>query len=94
MPRMLILLAGFILSGAVKKMIVGAGLGLVAMTVIQSVFDRYVEKVLHFSTSGFEQNVVMFLSLSGIDDCLSVILGAVFARVAINAMTLSLAKAA
>lgn len=94
MPRLLILVFGFILSGAVKKMIVGAGLGLVSMIVIQDLFQRYVNKVIHYSTSNFEQTVVMLLSLARVDDCLSIILGAVFARVALNAMTLTLSKAA
>ena len=92
MPRLILLLAGFILSGAVKKILVGAGLGLVSMTVIQTLFDTYFDRVLHYSTYGFDSTVIQLLGLAKIDACLSIIFGAVFARVAVNAMSLALSK--
>lgn len=91
MHKLLLTVAAFVLSSALKKMIVGAGLGVTSMLFIQSLFQRYYDHVLH-SAGSFQHNVVMFIGLSQLDQALSIIIGAVFARVAINAMTLAITK--
>lgn len=92
MPRMLLLVASFVLTGAIRKMLVGAGLGLVSMSVISLLFERYLDRFIQYS-AGDSVNIFGLLALAGVDKCLSVIIGATVARVAINAMTLTLAKA-
>lgn len=93
MPKLLLLVIGFALSGAVKKMLVGAGLGLVSMIFISSIFQRYLNQALHYSTFDNNADVLYALiSLSQADYCISIIISAVVARVAINAMTLTLSK--
>ncbi|MFU8928263.1 DUF2523 family protein [Acinetobacter puyangensis] len=92
MPRLLLLVIGFALSGAVKKMIVGAGLGLLSMSFIQALFKWYIERFTHYGQFDNSTNVMGLLAIAMIPECVSVILGAVVARVSINAMSLALTK--
>ena len=91
MPRILILIAGFILESAVKKLLLGAGLALVSMTTIQIFFDRKLQQA-QSQTGNMDNWILGLIALAKLDVCLSIIVGAVMARVAISAAAVSLRK--
>lgn len=92
MPKILMLLAGFLLQSAVKKLLLGAGLGLVSMAVIQAIFDQYMHYTFNSIYGAGGQSVAFsFIYMFGLDRAISIILGAVTARVVITSMQKHLA---
>lgn len=73
----------YLLSGAIRQMLTGAGLALatagVSVTFINSMIAR-----VSATLSGLPELAISLLDLSGCDVALSLMLGAVVARVAIN----------
>lgn len=92
MPRLFLLLIGFALSGAVKKMILGAGLGLLSMSFIQLTFTWYIQRFTHYGQFSDIGGVFGLLAIARIPECVSIVLGAVVARLSINALQLTLIK--
>lgn len=92
MPRLLILVAGWLLESAVKKLLLGAGLSVVSMAVIQTVFDSYLRKAIS-QTGSMDNWILGLIAIAKLDVCMSIIIGAVIARVAISSASLSLRKA-
>ena len=91
MPRVLILIAGWLLESAIKKLLLGAGLAVVSMAVIQTYFDRYLQKAIN-QTGSMDNWILGLIALAKLDVCMSIIIGAVVARVAISSASLSLRK--
>lgn len=92
MPRLLILLAGFILESAVKKLLFGAGIAIFSMTVIQTVFEQKLQKAIT-QTGSMDNWILGLIAIAKLDLCTSIIIGAVVARVAISSASLTLRKA-
>ncbi|MFW2003614.1 DUF2523 family protein [Acinetobacter ursingii] len=91
MVRILLLVIGFFLEGAVKRLLVGAGLSLISMASIQTYFDYKINQAI--SQTGYMDNWILgLLAIAKLDVCLSIIIGAVAARVVISAASLSLSK--
>lgn len=91
MPRLLIMIAGFILESAIKKLLLGAGLALVSMTVIQTMFDRALQKAVS-QTGSMDNWILGLIAIAKLDLCTSIIIGAVIARVAISSASISFRK--
>lgn len=96
MPKMLFVVMTFLLGGAIKRMVVGAGLGFIAHSFLSVTFKWFLERSVYYMNSGSSTQavgyVLSFLGMARIDQCLSLIASAVVARIAINAMTLSLTR--
>lgn len=91
MGKLLFLVGSFLLKGSVKSALLGAGLGLASAVVMKTVLERYINQALQ-SMQGIDSIVASFLHLSGFDIALSVVIGALIARVTMNSMKLSLIK--
>jgi hypothetical protein len=91
MAKLLLLVLGFVLESAVKRLLVGAGLGLVSMISIQTYFDYKLQQAMN-QTGSFDNWVLGLLAIAKFDTCLSIIIAAVIARVTISAAQLTLQK--
>lgn len=91
MVRILVLLIGFMLEGAVKRLLVGAGLSLVSMVGIQTYFDYKINQALAL-TGQMDNWILGLMAVAKFDICLSIIIGAVAARVVIASASLTLSK--
>lgn len=91
MGKLLYLVGTLLLSGGIKTMLVGAGLGLATSQIILSLTNKYINAGLT-GVSGIGGSMVAFLGLSGADVALSIIIGAVVARATINSLKISLVK--
>lgn len=90
MPRLFLLVIGWVLSSAVKKLLVGAGLATVSYSVLTLIFDRYSNALF---SSYYGQNwFVGILQYTELDTALSIVLSAVIARAALNAMTVAITR--
>jgi hypothetical protein len=77
------------LSGGIRTMMVGAGLGLVTSSFILTLANTYISRSL--GAMGGAGDIYALLGLSGCDKALSIVLGALVARVTISSMRLSIA---
>lgn len=89
MGELIYMTGTYLLSGAIKRMLTGAGLALttasVSITIIQSLIADVSDTL-----SGLPELAVALLDLSGCDVALSMILGAIVARTAIAAASIRL----
>jgi hypothetical protein len=91
MVRIFVLLIGFFLEGAVKRLLLGAGLALVSAVSIQTFFDQKINQAL--SQTGYMDNWILgLMAVAKFDICLSIVLSAVAARVVISSASLTLSK--
>lgn len=91
MPALIIAIISFITSDLIKKLLLGAGIGIVAGTVFKFALNIFVDKLIH-SFGGLPAGVLQLMGLLGIDKALSIIIGALAMRAAIQAMQLSFSK--
>lgn len=91
MAKLLFLVGTFLLSGAIKRMLLGAGLGLISAQFILTITQRYINSSFS-NMQSFGGVAVGLMGLSGLDVALSIVIGAVIARATINAMRVSIAK--
>lgn len=89
MKYLLKLLEG-LLGSAFKKVLVGAGLGLVSGGTVLLVVNYYVAKIV--SQAGALGTMAGILHLAGVDKAISIIIGAIVIRATIAATKLSLIK--
>ncbi|MCO8058163.1 DUF2523 family protein [Acinetobacter towneri] len=92
MPRLILILVGFILSSFIKKILVGAGLGIVTYNFLTYVFDQFMHHVFISHYGVFSGLAVTFMKLSGLDQALSIILSAYTVLIGIKALGVSLAR--
>lgn len=74
-----------------KRVLVGAGLGLASGTIIHTVINYYLDKII--SQAGLLGKMSGILHLAGVDTAISIIIGGVVVRATISATKLSLVKA-
>lgn len=76
--------------GFLSKLIKGAGISLVSGTVILTVINFLVDR---FMTDFFVVgDLAAFVGISGLDQCISIIISAMIARAMITSSTLTLSK--
>lgn len=92
MVRILLLVAGFLLESAVKRLLVGAGLALVSMVSIQYFFNQKLAQAIN-QTGSMDNWILGLIAIGRLDECLSIIIAAVIARVTISSASLSLKRA-
>lgn len=91
MPRLLLLVAQFVLASLFKRVLLAAGLALGTFSLIDTLFNKYIDLAIN-GANDFSAGVWGLLALAGIPTCISLLLSATVARVIIQTTTLSLKK--
>lgn len=92
MPRLVLMLVSFIASDLLKKILVGAGIGVLTGAIFKTVLNIFINKMI-LSLGGVGAQFLQLCGLFGLDKCLSIIIGALAMRAAIMAMQISFTKA-
>lgn len=88
MPALLIALVTFISSDLIKRLLIGAGIGLAASAVSKVILNLIVSKLIA-SFSGFPASILQLLGILGVDKFISIQIGAYAMAAAIIAMRLT-----
>lgn len=91
MGKIIFTLGTFLLGSALKRILIGAGLGLVSSQVILSLINVYIGKAIN-NMDFAAGTALQFLGLSGADVALSVLIGALIARATLEASKIGLKK--
>lgn len=91
MGKLLTLILGDFAGTALKKLLVGAGLGIVTGAIVLTVLNYYIGKIQQ--QAGFLGDMAGIAHLGGLDTAISVIIGAVVVRATLGATKLSIVKA-
>lgn len=75
----------------IKRLFLGAGLGLVSYTTLKTIFDTLINNALQSMNSGLDL-ALSFLGLSGVDTALSIVISAMLIRVTILSAQLHIIK--
>ena len=76
----------------IKRLLLGAGLGLVSYTALSNIFDNMISNAIA-NMQGGSDIALSFLGLSGMDTALSIVISAALVRVTIASSQLHLTKA-
>lgn len=91
MGKLLTLILGDFAGTALKKLLVGAGIGIVTGAIVLTVLNYYIGKIQQ--QAGFLGDMAGIAHLGGLDTAISVIIGAVVVRATLGATKLSIVKA-
>lgn len=91
MGKLLTLILGNFAGSAIKKLLIGAGLGLATGAIVLSIINHYISKIQQ--QAGFLGDMAGIAHLGGLDTAISIIIGAVVVRATLGATKLSLVKA-
>ena len=91
MARLLMLIGGYLSASLLKKLLLGAGIGIASGMFFNTLLNMYITKMMD-SLGGMPSSIFGLLGKFGFDQALSVIIGALACRAAINAMQLSFTK--
>ena len=91
MGKLLFTVGTFLLGSAFKRLLIGAGLGLVSSQVILTLINTYITKAID-NMSFSASTAIQFLGLSGADVAISVLIGALIARATFEASQIGLKK--
>lgn len=91
MTRVLFMLGSWLLSNFAKKVLLGAGVALTSTAVIQSVLGEFISKAINASSS-IDPTYLGLLAISGLDQAISIVIGALIARAAIVATQVTVSK--
>lgn len=89
MGDLLYITGNFLLKGAIRQMLTGAGLALTTAAVSLALINQLIQRV-QAELSGLPSLAIALINLSQVDAALSLMLGAVVARATINAARLQL----
>lgn len=89
MGDLLYITGNFLLKGAIRTMLTGAGLALTTAGVSLVLINELIQRV-QSELSGLPALAIALLNLSQVDAALSLMLGAVLARATVNAAKLQL----
>lgn len=84
-------LGSWLLKNFAKKVLLGAGVALVSTAVIQTVLTGFINKAINASTA-VDHTYLGLLAISGLDQAISIIIGALIARAAIVATQTTISK--
>lgn len=91
MARLLILVAQYLLGSALKRILLGAGLGFGSYLFLNGIFEKYIE-LAQQSTNAFEHGIWGLLALAGLTKAISLLISATVARMVIQTSQLALRK--
>lgn len=86
-----------VLHGALKRLLIGAGLGLASTAILLTVINYYVDKLIqHLNSFGavgqFGQGALALLGIAGVDIAISIVIGAYIVRFTIKKTQVFLMK--
>lgn len=90
LSTLLVSVGDFLFKTAVKKMLIGAGVGLVTFEVLQNLYSAFLSMLQQY----FSQlaNLLFAINLTGIDVGMSMIVSAIGVRIAIGSQKLAFSK--
>jgi hypothetical protein len=91
MGKILFTIGSWLLSNFAKKVLLGAGVAIVSSAVINTILSSFINKAINASSS-IDQTYLGLLSISGLDQAISIIIGALVARATIVASSMSIKK--
>lgn len=91
MLKYLFSLGSWLLSNFAKKVLLGAGVAIVSSAVIQTVLTSFINKAIAASSS-IDYTYLGLLAISGLDQAISIVIGALIARATIVATGMSFKK--
>ena len=91
MPAFLFTLGSWLLTNFASKVLLGAGVAIVSSAIINTILTSFIEKAINASSS-VDPTYLGLLALSGLDQAISIIVGALVARATIVASSMSFKK--
>lgn len=91
MGKLLFAFGSWLLSDFARKVLLGAGVAIVSSSVINIILSSFIQKAINAS-SNVDPTYLGLLSISGLDDAISIIIGALVARATILASSVSLKR--
>lgn len=91
MGKLLFAFGSWLLSDFARKVLLGAGVAIVSSAVINTILSSFIQKAINAS-SNVDPTYLGLLSISGLDDAISIIIGALIARATILASSVSLKR--
>ena len=91
MLKYLFMLGSWLLSNFDKKVLLGAGVAIVSSAIIQTVLTSFINKAIGASSS-IDHTYLGLLAISGLDQAISIVIGALIARATIVAAEMSFKK--
>lgn len=97
MGKLLQKLLDVVLTGGLKKLLLGAGLSLVSITIVYTVLNYYLDKVLNqLQTLGAVGQIgqigIALMGIAGVDTALSIVIGAYIVKFTIKKSQVFLSK--
>jgi hypothetical protein len=92
MGKFFFALFNIVLSGAFKKILLGAGITLISNIAIKALINNYINDLIISLNNGLS-DCLSLLAISGFDTFFSVMIGAFIAKVTISSAKLSFSKA-
>lgn len=84
-------LGSWLLTNFARQVLLGAGVALVSSAIINGILSSFIQKAINAS-SNVDPTYLGLLSISGLDQAISIIIGALVARATIVASTMSIKK--
>lgn len=91
MGKLLFSIGSWLLSNFAKKVLLGAGVAILSSAVINTILSSFINKAINASTN-VDPTYLGLLSISGLDQAISIVIGALVARATIVASSVSLKK--
>ncbi|ENX58647.1 DUF2523 domain-containing protein [Acinetobacter sp. ANC 5659] len=87
----LFMFGAWLLSNFAKKVLLGAGVAIVSTVVIQTILTSFINKAINASNS-IDHTYLGLLAISGLDQAISIVIGALITRATIVASEMSFKK--
>ena len=91
MPAFLFTLSSWILTNFAAKVLLGAGVAIVSSAIVNTIITTYINKAIN-AASSVDPTYIGLLAISGLDQAISIVIGALVARATIVASSISLKK--
>jgi hypothetical protein len=93
MGALLLRLSAFVLSGLIFKVLSGIGLSVFTYYAINTVFDNYITQAYQ-SMNGFSPLVLALIGISGVDQGISILVGALTFTIYLKSLSLIFTRSA
>lgn len=91
MPAILFTIGSWLLTNFAQKVLLGAGVAIVSSAIINTILSSFIQKAITASSS-IDPTYLGLLAISGLDQAISIIIGALVARATIVASSIGFKK--
>lgn len=91
MGKLLFMFGSWLLTNFAQKVLLGAGVAIASTAIINTILTSFINKAINAS-SNVDQTYLGLLSISGLDQAISIIIGALIARATIVASAMTFKK--